>query len=93
MKKIFPTFILMILAFHAYTQQLQADASNGPQFWGHHYSLATNIKYGESDDQRLDIYSQGSWIGEPNYWKSDTELHPTLVYIHGGGWLGGQKNR
>ena len=94
MKKTLPVFIFMILAFSAYTQKpMQAAALTEPQFWGHHYALATNLKYGESDDHRLDIYSQGAWIGEPHYWKSDTELHPTLVYIHGGGWLGGSKEQ
>lgn len=62
-------------------------------FWGHRYSLANNLKYGEYEEQKLDIYSQGQWIGEPDYWKSDTKMHPTLIYIHGGGWLGGSKDQ
>lgn len=63
------------------------------EFWGHRYALANDLKYGEEEEQKLDIYSQGQWIGEPYYWKSDTEAHPTLVYIHGGGWLGGSKDQ
>jgi acetyl esterase/lipase len=62
-------------------------------FWGHRYSEATDIKYGDAEQQRLDIYSQGEWIGEPDYWEPDSVAHPTLVYIHGGGWLGGNKER
>ncbi len=62
-------------------------------YWGHKYSEATDIKYGDAERQTLDIYSHGQWIGEPDYWKPDTVMHPTLVYIHGGGWLGGTKNQ
>jgi len=62
-------------------------------FWSLRYSEATNVKYGNADAQKLDIYSQGQWIGEPDYWKPDSVVHPTLLYIHGGGWLGGTKDR
>lgn len=69
------------------------DHSVNSPFWGHRYSLANDIQYGENADQILDIYSQGQWIGEPYYWKSDPKAHPTMIYIHGGGWLGGTKDQ
>jgi acetyl esterase/lipase len=72
--------------------QSVVDQHKNP-FWGHHYAQACDINYGKHPDQRMDIYSQGSWIGEPNYWKPDSIMHKTLIYIHGGGWLGGTKNQ
>lgn len=94
MKKSVTSFLLLILALSAYTQSSpETVAPVSQDFWGHHFALATNVKYGDSDEQRMDIYNQGQWIGEPQYWKSSTELHPTLVYIHGGGWLGGSKEQ
>ncbi|WP_445385668.1 alpha/beta hydrolase fold domain-containing protein [Robiginitalea sp. IMCC44478] len=75
-------------------------ADKGPQdtekdvasvYWAHRFSSALNIQYGEHPEQRLDIYSQGSRVGEPDWWIPDSEVHPTLVFIHGGGWVGGRK--
>ena len=59
--------------------------------WSHNYSLSFDIPYGEDPAQRLDVYSQGHRVGEPDWWTPDTEAHPTLIYIHGGGWVGGAK--
>jgi acetyl esterase/lipase len=47
-----------------------------------------------SDDikqQTLDLYLQGQFIGEPNWFKYSKNDRPTLVHIHGGGWLGCDK--
>lgn len=65
---------------------------SGDEFWAHHFCQITDIHYGDEDAQILDIFSQGQWVGEPDYWHPDTVNHPTLVYIHGGGWLGGTKD-
>ncbi|MBK6964478.1 MAG: alpha/beta hydrolase [Bacteroidales bacterium] len=85
--------IIGILALAGCTQVENQDQSVNSLFWGHRFSLANDIQYGDSTDQKLDIYSQGQWIGEPEYWKSDSRAHPTLIYIHGGGWLGGSKDQ
>jgi acetyl esterase/lipase len=65
--------------------------TNNTGFWGHRFSVAKDVPYGEYPDQKLDVYSQGTWIGEPYYWSQDTTHHPTLIYFHGGGWMGGSK--
>jgi acetyl esterase/lipase len=91
MKNILPFLVLLLLAYGC-KQQTQ-NINSGANFWAHHFSQAHDVAYGNGEDQKLDIYSQGEWIGEPTYWKSDTLLHPTLVYIHGGGWLGGTKDQ
>jgi acetyl esterase/lipase len=86
-------FLFLLLSFYSCSNNSKTTAPNQEnEFWGHRYSEATNVKYGDAEDQRMDIYSQGEWIGEPQYWKGDTAKHPTLVYIHGGGWLGGSKD-
>ena len=60
-------------------------------YWAHRYAIATDLKYGPDPDQRLDVYRRGQWVGEPNYWRADSAKQLTLIYIHGGGWLGGSK--
>jgi len=87
-------FLLFFILFGCKNSQYKTQTSlEENTFWAHRFSEATDIKYGNTEDQKLDIYSQGQWIGEPYYWKPDTVLHPTLIYIHGGGWLGGTKNQ
>jgi acetyl esterase/lipase len=82
-------FLLIVVLIGCKNNQ---NKTNETDFWSLRYSEATDVKYGNAEEQKLDIYSQGQWIGEPYYWKSDTVDHPTLVYIHGGGWLGGTKD-
>ena len=53
--------------------------------------MIQDIPYGEDAAQRMDIYVQGAYIGEPNYFAKSNTPKPTLVYIHGGGWLSGTK--
>ena len=69
-----------------------AGSAHTDEFWTHRFVYNADIQYGKSEDQKLDVYSQGQWVGEPNYWQADTVMHPTFVYIHGGGWLGGSKD-
>lgn len=90
MKKLF--LILLPILLTACNRPSQPSTGN-QKFWSLHFSQAHGVAYGSLPDQQMDIYSQGTWIGEQQYWQSDTVLHPTLVYIHGGGWLGGTRNQ
>ena len=47
--------------------------------------------YDDSTQQIMDIYLQGQFTGEPNWVEVDKSPKNTLVFIHGGGWLGGDK--
>jgi len=67
------------------------DSTEVSSFWGMRYRVDTEISYGDSWEQKLDVYSQGQRIGEPDYWLADTVNHPTMIYFHGGGWIGGAK--
>ncbi|WP_422079374.1 alpha/beta hydrolase fold domain-containing protein [Ulvibacterium sp.] len=60
-------------------------------FWAHRYNMEMDVAYGNDPAQRLDIYTQGSYIGEPNWFKRSKNKKPTLVWIHGGGWRYGNK--
>jgi acetyl esterase/lipase len=85
-------FLFLVIVLFGCSVKKKIHEAKTNYFWAHRFSEATNIKYGNADDQKLDIYSQGQWIGEPYYWKPDSVTHHTLVYIHGGGWMGGTKD-
>ena len=94
--KFFKILIATLLLFHfGCSTSVEENTQQGPvtssSFWGHHYSVATDLPYGDDPQQRLDVYSQGQWVGEPDYWHLDSVQHPTLIYIHGGGWVAGEK--
>lgn len=55
--------------------------------WMYRYGMFYAIPYGDHPQQTLDFYRQGSWVGEPVYFKAAPEPRPTLVFIHGGGWM------
>jgi len=93
MQKISLFILIVILLGCKGNQNNSEPKSDTASFWATRYSEATDIKYGNDEQQKLDIYSQGQWIGEPDYWKSDSATHKTLIYIHGDGWLGGTKNQ
>ncbi|MFN2745186.1 MULTISPECIES: alpha/beta hydrolase [Bacillus] len=44
---------------------------------------AKNIQYAKDEKQTLDIYTPKT---------DENEKHPVLIYIHGGGWTGGDKS-
>lgn len=66
-----------------------ADASG--EFWSHRFMMVEDVAYGEDPAQKLDLYLQGSWVGEPRYFDRAPETRPTLLFIHGGGWILGDK--
>ena len=42
---------------------------------------------------RLNVYIPDKFIGEPPWWTNDGKgKKPTLLYIHGGGWVAGSKD-
>ena len=61
------------------------------KFWAHHYNMEMDVAYGNDPAQRLDIYTHGTYVGEPNWFERSKNKRPTLVWIHGGGWRYGNK--
>ncbi len=60
-------------------------------YWGHRIAVHTDVAYGEDPAQVADVYYQGQKLSDPG---KNFELEgnrPTLVWIHGGGWVGGDK--
>jgi acetyl esterase/lipase len=56
------------------------------------FKVETEIAYNSKDArQRLDLYVQGKWSGEPQYFNIIESPRRTLIQIHGGGWVSGDK--
>jgi len=53
----------------------------------HHVAVTHDIPYGDATEQMLDLYIQGNWTGEPNFFERSTDPRSTLLFIHGGGWV------
>ena len=48
----------------------------------------------EGKDLHLNVYIPEEYIGESPWWINDKKGEkPTLLYIHGGGWVGGSKDK
>ncbi|MGB0996720.1 MAG: alpha/beta hydrolase fold domain-containing protein [Pseudomonadales bacterium] len=70
-----------------------SQATLAAEFWGHRYSSQVNVSYGEQPAQVFDLYLYGQRTGEPDYFAADPAPRPTLIWIHGGGWVAGDKAR
>ena len=55
--------------------------------------FSSNITYLKVGDQelKLDVIVPRLSLGEPPWWRIDNQPKPTLLYIHGGGWVEGEK--
>lgn len=85
-------FLCFSLFLVLVTNVLHAQQTDSePSFWSHRFSMTKDVSYGEDDQQRLDIFMQGSYIGEPSWFKQAPTKRPTLIFMHGGGWVVGDK--
>ncbi len=62
------------------------------QFWAHGFISRLDVAYGEHELQNMDVYMHGQRVGEPTYFQADNSPRPTLMWIHGGGWVAGDKS-
>lgn len=74
------------------TGAIEADTRSGtadvaPPSWMHRVAVHRDLAYGDDPEQRLDLYLQGRWTGEPTFFDRAQEPRPTLLFIHGGGWM------
>jgi acetyl esterase/lipase len=74
--------ILLLTAPALYAQQL-SPLENWATVAAHEFGVYPNIVYGRANnvDLKLDVITAGP----------KSEVRPTLIYIHGGGWAGGTK--
>jgi len=65
----------------------------GQEFWSHRVGVRTDIPYGDDPAQVADVYTQGHRPPiDPGFQLQPLdESRPTLIWIHGGGWVGGDK--
>lgn len=64
-----------------------SPAAGDAHSWVHRVSVNRDLPYGDQPEQRLDVYLQGSWTGEPTFFERNPDPRPTLLFIHGGGWV------
>ena len=78
-------FMLMI-SITVFGQTPMPDAATWAAEIGARYYVAPNITYlvANKYEAKLDLYVSRN--------ASATALAPTIIYIHGGGWMGGDKN-
>lgn len=83
--------LISLSACNSATDSADHAVEDHEEFWSHRYSMQPDIEYGDHPSQKLDLYLQGSWRGEPDYFEQAPDPRPTLLFIHGGGWVAGQK--
>ena len=81
--------ILLSAAMLALAAANTAQAAD--DFWAHQIGVQVNVAYGEDPAQVFDLYLHGQRTGEPDYFAMDSDPRPTLIWIHGSGWLAGDK--
>jgi len=70
---------------------LLSVSATGQEFWSHRVSVRDNVAYGDDPAQVADVYTIGKSLGEPPWFEPAAEPRPTLIWIHGGGWIAGDK--
>jgi acetyl esterase/lipase len=68
-------------------EQLSGSADGVPDSWMHRVAVTRDLHYGDDPQQRIDLYLQGTWTGEPTFFERARDRRPTLLFIHGGGWV------
>lgn len=55
--------------------------------------LMNNVVYDTVDgmELKMDVYIERKYLGEDPWWEIGEEKKPVLMYIHGGGWVDGEK--
>ena len=89
---VFQKSYIFVLSF-AFMCMCPIWASETTAYWAHKVGVKTDIAYGPNTQQSMDIFIQGSRLGEvePGF-EVDLEVTPLIVWIHGGGGMRGDKS-
>lgn len=68
-----------------------ALAAQAQQFWSHRIGIEVDVPYGSEPAQVADVYTQGRRPASAPGFVPSTVPRPTLIWIHGGGWIRGDK--
>lgn len=96
MKKIFFLATVLLVSCQCdkdCCKNLSSSSHDTDQVYYDNMVIQRDVVYGHDDStqQLMDVYLQGDYLGEPNWVEIDSNKHPVLIHIHGGGWLGGDK--
>ena len=92
MKSLSSLVVLIVIAFSIFFTHKNPPSPSRDKFWAHRFKVETEIPYNtENARQRLDLYLQGQWSGEPYYFNILEPPRRTLIQILGGGWISGDK--
>lgn len=70
---------------------LYSSILHAQQFWSHRIGIQVDVPYGDDPGQVVDIYTQGQRPASAPGFVPSAVARPTLIWIHGGGWVRGDK--
>ena len=94
MKKLIILFPIILYSCQPASQKNSEPGNELQSTFYDNVSITRDVAYASDDttQQLLDIYRQGNRIGESQWFDyKGVPPCPTLIHIHGGGWLGGDK--
>jgi acetyl esterase/lipase len=92
MKPLWALVTVIVITFLVFFTHKKSPLPPTNIFLANRFKVEAEIPYAsENERQRLDVYLQGKWSGEPNYFDIIASRTRTLIQIHGGGWISGDK--
>lgn len=70
---------------------LAGSAAQAQSYWSHRIGIQVDVPYGADPGQVADVYTQGHRPISGSGLEPLSEPRPTLIWIHGGGWMRGDK--
>ena len=77
--------LLLLCAFAAPSRALQSNETHWSEIAGNQYTVMPDVVYGTQNNYQLKL----------DLWRNNSAKQPvpTVIYIHGGGWVEGDKDQ